>query len=54
MSLFFRFADTNGDGTCDISANVDGSKKPKMFKLAARGNEALTVNRVIVHLSDSG
>lgn len=55
MADFFRYADTNGDGTGLTNANVDGSITPVVFKLEARGDEdGLEVARLIAFVRDTG
>jgi hypothetical protein len=52
---FFRFADTNGDGTGNKSGAIDGSVTPVQLKLAPRAGESLLlVHFGIVHIVDTG
>ena len=49
---FFRFLDTNGDGTGTKSANVNGSVTPVEFKLQPAAGEIYYLHRMIAHITD--
>lgn len=49
-----RFADTVGDGTGSINANVDGSVTPVDFKVTIPAGKVGIVHRLIVTIRDSG
>jgi len=54
MSVFFRFADTVGDGTGSTNAAVDGSSTAKDYMLRPLTGHYLKVARMIVSIEDAG
>jgi hypothetical protein len=52
---FFRYLDTNGDGTGAKEANVDGSVTPVEFSLSVpAGVGSMKLTRMIVYVRDTG
>lgn len=49
-NCFYRYLDTNGDGTGDIDASVDGSSTPVEFYIQPESGKTLFINRMIVYL----
>lgn len=49
-----QFLDTTGDGTGTENANVDGSSTPVIFKIQPAQGEVFQLNRMLVHIEDSG
>lgn len=52
--LLFRDADTDGDGTGTKNAIGNYAGSPTEFKVTAQPNEYLSIERVLVGLSDAG
>jgi len=52
---FFRFLDTNGDGTGTKDASVNGAITPQVFKILPQSGESrLRMSRMLVHIVDFG
>ena len=48
-----RFADTVGNGTGSINANVDGSVTPVTFKVTPGAGEIIKIRRMIIYILDA-